>query len=188
MSNQTIITIEMCEAAMFSAIGAGTQFSASGYTVIFSPEHRLHGRADLSGSGEFAVKQLAHAGIELTDQEGLKAYRAWRAEKDQEKALAGARYTVTAPFCEAYRGDTGAAGMFNRVILVNGHGEWVGSVRVEQLEKYDAEAINKIGQKGAFVSYENTTAITKALEEIRAANPEYSEVPFPTDYAAQVSK
>lgn len=180
--DKPLITLEQCEASMFAAIGQGAELSASGYTVIFSPGHRLHGRADLSGSGEHAVKQLHHAGIPFTDEAGLLAYRAWRADKDAAKALAGARYLITSPFCQAHRGSTGSAGMFNRVVLVDGHGGWVGQVRVERLEKWDAEAINSIKQKGAFVSYENTPGIQQALQQLRAANPTFASVPFPEGY------
>lgn len=172
-------TIELCEASMFAAIGKGTQLSASEFTVIFSPESRLHDRADLSGSLSYAVKQLSYAGIPLTDEQGLETYRAWRHEKDSKKAVEGARFIITAPFCEPYHGGSGSAGMFNRVVLVNGHGDWVGQIRVEQSEKWDSEVINNIRQKGAFVSFENREGILAALEILRKENPDYDHVPFP---------
>jgi hypothetical protein len=66
-------TMALVEASLFAAIGNGAQLSASGFTVIFSPDNRLHGRADLSGSLTYAWKQMHHAGIPTTDQNARHA-------------------------------------------------------------------------------------------------------------------
>ena len=171
--------ITVFRAAMHREIGKKTQLSRSGFSVVFMPECRLGGRADLSEMAFLAKRQIEHAGIDWrsVSEADVQAYCEWRSSLDHEREVGHARFQVTRIFNEPYNGMMGSCGYFVRVRLIGGLGEVVESVRIECKDRWEPETINSIGGKGAVAHYPNKAAINRAISAMRKEFPLYAKAP-----------
>lgn len=152
-------------AAMFAALGNQTMLSSTGREIVFAPQHRLNGRADLSGTtGE---QQLVHAGLDAgsVTEEQVAAYRAWRDTVDAESRRE-ARLEVS-PITNV---ETHGSRFIrvNWVTLTDGLSEVLASERIECIERWDSKRLNKMGRPGASVPEPNNVAIDRAITQLRA--------------------
>lgn len=172
------VTPDAFHAAMHAALGHQCTPSARGFGIIFAPDHRLDGRADLSGMANVALRQLQHAGLdpEAVTEADLAAWRTWFAETEQRHRVSTARFVVSGYVNEPYRGSEGSCGVFNYVRLMAG-GESIAVDRVECLEEYDPEATNLMNRKGAVRHFPDRDKLGRALERMRKLHPEFAEAP-----------
>lgn len=167
MMNTDITTT--IQAAMFAALGSKTKFSRSGNSIVFVTP--ALGRHDLSElRDEFAIAQCEAAGIDIAavTPAQIEAYQAWHSDMYETRRIAEARILVTRPF----RLDSGRSA--NRVSLIDGWGEQLGSFAVPMIDRWEPDALNRIGTPGAFCFYPDADAIQRAVDLLRREHPEFA--------------
>lgn len=162
-------------AAMFRRLGRGVKLSRSGFSVVFDPP--VLGRSDLSGIPAAAEAQLRAAGIDPNSAtaEDVAAYTTWRDGLHRARRIGGARIQITA----MHGDDTGREKVpAHSVRLVDGWGVIVASHVCQRVgSRWDAEAINNLGQPGAFVTGFPQAAVDEAIGLLRTRFPEYADAP-----------
>lgn len=170
MSNDTYTKIQ---AAMFAALGTKTKLSRSGISVVFVEP--IQGRHDLSSDDDKALFQAREAGLDpdAVTEEQVASWLQW-SSKVYEMRRTGpeARYLITRKFSMAVGSNALVAG--NRVSLIDGWGNIVASAEVECLSKYDSQATNQIGQKGAFATSPDYPTIFEWIMQMREQLPEFA--------------
>lgn len=158
-------------AAMWVALDSGkTKLSKSGQSVIFA--RPVMGRSDLSGVASVAAAQLQAADINpksITDEQRA-AYQAWQDAKYHKRRIDEARIVVS----RIFRAEKGSSLIpVNSVTLKDGWGEVVSQHNIICLEVYRPEAVNMLGQKGAYAAEPDVEKIEAVIKKMREDYPEY---------------
>lgn len=173
---------ELYHAAMYAALGSKCQVSSQGYAIIFSPEYRLSGRADLSGLKFQADEQMKIAGLDpdSVTKEQLEAYRGWEEETRLRHAHDTAYFMITNP--------TGSQLRHRKANLVElrASGSVVDCYAVRCIDQYDPEGINTLGRKGAYKLQPDSEKIRKALEKLKREHPEFANAEIKNNAGAEL--
>lgn len=157
-------------AAMFKRLGCETRISNSGDRIVLSAP-KVPSRA-LPGDPQQAVALLDKAGIPLDPQQvDINAYRAWRKPFYQSRHVIDAHVLITAPFAALHGRDLEPV---NLVALIDGRGETVVEKIILRQSRFDEEAINHLGQPGAFYTVQDVEEIEQTIQLFLAAYPEFA--------------
>ncbi|WP_114152750.1 hypothetical protein [Chromobacterium haemolyticum] len=157
-------------AAMFKRLGRETRISNSGDRIVLSTA-KAPSRT-LPGDPQQAVALLDKSGIPLDPQQvDIDAYHAWRKPIYQNRRVIDAHLLITAPFAVQQGRDLEPA---NRVALIDGWGETVVEKIILRQSRFDEEAINHLGQPGAFYTVQDVEEIEQTIQLFLAAYPEFA--------------
>ncbi|MDO3621826.1 hypothetical protein Q3O98_12015 [Ralstonia pseudosolanacearum] len=163
---------EALSAAMFKRLGRKTKISRGGYSIVLAAPAAGH-RSDLPEESAAALAWLdansvATTGITAAD---VEAYRAWWAPVYQARRIGQAKFLITAPF-NVRRGSELVPA--NRVALIDGWGQAVAEHVVRRPGRYSRDAVNTMGEAGAYCTVQNVAEVERHIETMRSRHPEFA--------------
>ncbi|MHA6848768.1 hypothetical protein [Ralstonia syzygii] len=111
---------------------------------------------------------IATTGITAAD---VDAYRAWWTPVYQARRIGQAKFLITAPFNMERGRETVPV---NRVALIDGWGEAVAEHVVLRQERYNRDAINVIGEAGAYHTVQDVATVERHIHDMSGAYPEFA--------------
>ncbi|NKA06373.1 hypothetical protein GO307_04650 [Ralstonia solanacearum] len=165
---------EVLTAAMFKCLGRQTKISRSGFSIVLADRSAYH-RSDLPEEPATALAFLDANGIATTSisDADVEAYRAWWKPVYHARRTGQAKFLITAPFNMERGRETVPA---NRVALIDGWGEAVAERVVLRQERYGRDAINVMGEAGAYYTVQDVATVERHIREMREAHPEFATV------------
>ncbi|AXV99231.1 hypothetical protein CJO80_27135 (plasmid) [Ralstonia solanacearum] len=163
---------EALSAAMFRCLGRQTKISRSGYSIVLAERTASH-RSDLPGEPVSALAWLDEAGIATTGitVADVDAYRAWWTPVYQARRIGQAKFLITAPFTVTRGRELVPA---NRVALIDGWCEAIAERIVRRPGRYSRDAVNTMGEAGAYYTVQNVAAVERHIETMRRRYPEFA--------------
>jgi hypothetical protein len=118
--------------------------------------------------------QSAAAGLVPVITEQVATYQRWHAAMYQNRRIAEAHILITRQFCFERGNELVPA---NRVAVVDGWGNTLGSITVPCSQVWDAQSKNRLGQTGAYIFVPDSGAIEEAISDLREEHPEFISAP-----------
>ncbi|MGA4279080.1 hypothetical protein ACI2VH_21020 [Ralstonia nicotianae] len=163
---------EAMSAAMFKCLGRKTKISRSGYSIVLAAPAAGH-RSDLPEESAAALAWLDANGIATTGitAADAEAYRAWWTPVYQARRIGQAKFLITAPFTVRRGRELVPA---NRVALIDGWCEAIAERIVRRPGRYSRDAVNTMGEAGAYYTVQNVAAVERHIETMRRRYPEFA--------------